>query len=154
MKGAERYQVAMDFNVVQAELLLSAALEPAEVAGTGHDLSGLDPGKYFWRVAGVTREGLEGEFSRVFIFAVVPRAAPAVQRLTLEAETVDLESVLEVKGRTEPGAQLTVDGHPAKVRPDGRFSEHLRKTGQTAVVVRATGADGKVSEETLAVRAR
>lgn len=153
VKGAERYQVAMDFNVVQAELLLSAALEPAEVAGTGHDLSGLDPGKYFWRVAGVTREGLEGEFSRVFIFAVVPKPAE-VQRLTLEAETVDLDSVLEVKGRTEPGAQLTVDGHPAKVRPDGRFSEHLRKTGQAAVVVRATTADGKVTEETLPVRAR
>ncbi len=150
--NAARYQVAMDYNVVQAELLLSAAFDPAVVAATTHELRALDPGKYFWRVAGVTAEGLEGEFSRVSIFAVLPMPTSGAPKL--EARSADLESVIEVVGRTEPGAQLTVDGNPAKVLPDGRFSEHLRKTDRSFVVIRATGADGQVTEERVPVAAR
>jgi hypothetical protein len=153
VSGAASYQVAMDYNVVQAELLLSAALDPADVKGTTHDMSGLDPGQYFWRVAGVTPEGLEGEFSRVSLFAVVapPKAAGPPR---LEAQMADLTSVLEVKGRTDPSVQLTVDGYPAKVLPDGRFCEHLRKTDRSVVVIRATGPDGQFAEEKLAVASR
>jgi hypothetical protein len=157
VNGAATYRIAVDYNVVQADLLLSAALEESDVAGTNHDLRGLDTGKYFWRVAGVTREGLEGEFSRVSIFAVVPRAEPTpppVAAPRLEVQAVDLESVLEVKGRTDPGAQVTVDAHAAKVLPDGRFHEHVRKIGQPFVVIRATGADGQFTEEKLTVPAR
>jgi hypothetical protein len=153
VNNAARYEVAMDYNVVQAELLLSAAFPPANVAETTYAVNALDPGKYFWRVAGVTPEGLEGEFSRVSIFAVMP-AAPAASAPRLEARTEDLESVVEVKGRTDPGATLTVDGHPVKVLPDGRFSEHIRKTGRSSIVLRTTSADGQFTEETLPVAAR
>jgi hypothetical protein len=153
VSGAATYQVAMDYNVKQAELLLSAALESSDITGTDHAMTGLDPGNYFWRVAGVTREGLEGEFSQVSIFAVVPAVAKATGAPPLEARTADLESIVEVAGRTDPGAQITVDGHPAKVLPDGRFREHFRKTGRSVVVIRATGADGQFTEETLPVAA-
>jgi hypothetical protein len=151
--GAHHYQVAIDYNVVQAQLLLSAAFEPADVTGTTHDLTALDPGKYFWRVAGVTPEGLEGEYSRVSIFAVMPIPAAATAP-RLEAQTTDLESVVEVKGHTDAGVKLTVDGYPAKVLPDGRFSEHFRKTGRSFVVIRATSTDGQFTEEKLPVAAR
>jgi hypothetical protein len=157
VNGAHRYHVAMDYNVTQADLLLSAALDQSDVNGTNHDLSGLDPGKYFWRVAGVTPEGIEGEFSRVSLFAVMKQpepSPPAAAGPKLEAQTADLEGVLEVKGRTDPGAQITVDGFAAKVLPDGRFCEHLRKTGEPFVVVRATAADGQFTEEKLPVPAR
>jgi hypothetical protein len=151
--GAARYQVAMDYNVVQAELLLSAAFEPAEVSATAHEMSGLDPGKYFWRVAGVTAEGLEGEFSPVSIFAVMP-IPPASTAPRLSAQAADLETVIEVSGQTDPRARLTVDGHPTKVLPDGRFAEHFRKTGRSVIVVRAEGPDGQFTEETLPVTGR
>jgi hypothetical protein len=151
--GAATYQVAMDYNVKQAELLLSAALESSDITGTEHAMTGLDPGNYFWRVAGVTREGLEGEFSQVSIFAVVPPVPKAAGAPPLEARTADLDSVVEVAGRTDPGAQITVDGHLAKVLPDGRFREHFRKTGRSFIVIRATGTDGQFTEEQLPVAA-
>jgi hypothetical protein len=153
--GAATYQVAMDYNVIQAQLLLSAAFDPASVPGTTHDMTALDPGKYFWRVAGVTPEGLEGEFSTVSIFAVLPVPPPPARSAPrLSAQTVDLESIVEVTGQTEPGAQLTLDGAPAKVLPDGRFSEHLRKTGRDFVVLKVTRTDGQVTEEKIPVAAR
>jgi len=152
--GATTYHVAMDYNLAQADLLLSTALEQSDVAGTSHELNSLDPGKYFWRVAGVTREGLEGEFSRVSIFAVVKQAEPTPVAPRLEAQATDLESVVEVKGRTDPGSQVTVDGNAAKVLPDGQFCEHVRKTGPSVVVIRATAADGQFTEQTLRVPGR
>lgn len=65
MRGAQTYRVAMDYHVHQANLLLSAALDQPGIAATAHELQGLDAGSYFWRVAGVSKEGLEGDFSRV-----------------------------------------------------------------------------------------
>ena len=53
----------MDYNVTQANLLLSAALDEPAVAGTSHDLKGLSLGRYFWRVSAVNKDGLEGAFS-------------------------------------------------------------------------------------------
>src|SRR5438034_4060799 len=57
VRGADTYRVAMDYNLQQADLLLSAALDQPGIAATAHDLQSLDPGKYFWRVAGVSKEG-------------------------------------------------------------------------------------------------
>src|SRR5262249_5035074 len=69
--AADTYRVAMDYNVTQANLLLSAALDAPGLKDTAHELKGLDPGKYFWRVAAVNKEGFEGAFSKVSSFSVV-----------------------------------------------------------------------------------
>jgi hypothetical protein len=151
VRGAETYRVAMDYNVKQASLLLSAALDQPGIAATVHELPGLDPGSYFWRVAGVSKEGLEGDFSKVSLFSVVkpsppepsPGGAPA---LTVGAAAV-LEGILQVKGRTDPGASVTVDGHEVKVRPDGSFSEFVKRSEKEFVVVRATSASGQFTEQ-------
>ncbi len=78
--GADTYRVAMDYNLQQAGLLLSAALDQPGIAATAHDLQSLDPGKYFWRVAGVSKDGLEGDFSKVSLFSVLspPQPEPSV----------------------------------------------------------------------------
>jgi hypothetical protein len=156
VRGAETYRVAMDYNVHRAELLLSAALDQPGIASTTHALSGLDAGSYYWRVAGVSKEGLEGDYSRVSLFSVVPAAAPppaAAPSLTVDATAV-LEGVVLVQGRTDRGASVTVDGHEVRVLADGSFSEFVRKTGRGPVVVRATGADGQVTERERTAAAR
>jgi len=150
VNGAQTYRVAMDYNVQQADLLLSAALDRPGLAATTHDLEGLDPGSYFWRVAGVSKEGLEGEFSRVSLFSVVkaPSPEPAAQApaLTVGVAAV-LEGIVQVKGRTDPGASITVDGHEVKVLPDGSFSEFVKRAEKEPVVVRATDANGLFTEQ-------
>jgi hypothetical protein len=155
VRSAQTYRVSMDYNVQQADLLLSAALDEPGIAATVHDLKGLDPGKYFWRVAGVTKEGIDGDFSKVSLFSVVkpPQPEPSTGfPLTFEAAAV-LEGILHVKGRTEPGASVTVDGREVKVLPDGSFSEFVKRTENESVVVRATSASGQFAERTRAVAA-
>ena len=152
--GAKTYHVAMDYNVQQANLLLSAALDQPGVAASTHELPGLDPGSYFWRVAGVNQEGIEGEFSKVSLFSVVkpPDPSPAGPSLTVDAVAVQ-EGIVQVKGRTNPGVSVTVDGHEVRILADGSFSEFVRTTGKAYVLVRATGANGQFTEEKRAVTA-
>jgi hypothetical protein len=149
------YHVALDFNVSQANLLLSAALDEPAVEGTTHDLVGLAPGRYFWRVAAVTEDGLEGAFSRVSLFSVVQREAPpaspvppkAPPTLVLEPIQEVAPGVVHVSGRTRPGASLTIDGKSVRVLPDGTFREYVRRSSSRTLVVRATDGEGLVSEE-------
>ncbi|HYN01294.1 MAG TPA: FecR domain-containing protein [Vicinamibacteria bacterium] len=157
------YHVAMDYNVTQANLLLSAALDEPGVAGTSHDLKGLSLGRYFWRVSAVNKDGLEGAFSRVSSFAVVepesppqPTPTPGVAPPVLVLQALDevAPGVVHVGGRTDPGATLLVNGTAVRVMPDGSFSEHVRGSGPGEVVIRATGADGQFTEQARAVSKR
>jgi hypothetical protein len=159
--GGETYHVVLDYNVTQAELLIAATLDVPDVRETSHELSGLDPGRYFWRVAALNEAGLTGEFSRVSFFSVepLPEAEPvpipvvsaAVPFLTLAAVVEVAPGVLHVRGTAAPGSEVTVDGYPVKLRGDGSFSEHVRRTHRDDVTVRATSPEGQVAEQTRAV---
>jgi hypothetical protein len=58
-------------------------------------------------------------------------------------------NVLHVKGRTEPGASLTVNGQRVDVQTDGTFNEFitLEKPGRQTVVFRAVSVGGRVNEQ-------
>lgn len=158
------YHVAVDFNVTQANLLLSAALDEAAVSGTSHDLAGLAAGRYFWRVSAVNRDGLEGAFSRTSFFSVVEPEAPVPPvpppspapgpLLVLQSVEEVAPGVIYVGGRTAAGARLEVNGAAVRVMPDGSFGEHLRAPGSRQVLVRSTAADGTVSELSRALPGR
>jgi hypothetical protein len=156
------YRVAMDYNVTQASLLLSAAIDEPGVTSTSHDIKGLNVGRYFWRVSAVNKAGLEGAFSRVSFFAVVepetpqPAPTPGVKPPALVLQALDevAPGVVHVGGRTDPGATVLVNGTAVKVLPDGSFSEYVRRSGPGEVVVRATGADGQFTEQARAVSKR
>jgi predicted phage tail protein len=164
VKNGVTYRVAMDYNVTQANLLLSAALDEPGIPTTAHELKGLNVGRYFWRVSAVNKDGLEGAFSRVSFFAVVPPEAPqpvatpepGQQAPALQLQAIDevAPGVVHVGGRTEAGATVTVDGTPVKVMPDGSFSEYVRRSGTGELVVRATGPDGLFTEQARAVPKR
>lgn len=155
VRNGTTYHVAIDYNVVQANLLLSAALDEQGIRDGFHDLQGLDKGRYFWRVAAVNKEGLEGAYSRVSFFSIVAPAEPVptpepeveVPALTLAAVEEVSPGVVHVHGRTRPGSTLTIDGHEVGVSSDGSFSEYVRKGDRGEVVVRATGPDGQTSEQ-------
>jgi hypothetical protein len=165
VKGGVTYHVALDYNVTQANLLLSAALEETGIQGTAHDLKGLNLGRYFWRVAAVNKDGLEGAFSRVSFFQVVEPEAPPVPvatptpaatppTLVVQAAEEVAPGVVHVGGRAPRGATVTVNGTQVKVLPDGSFSEFVRLSGAGEVVVRATAEDGQFVERSRAVTKR
>jgi hypothetical protein len=163
-RNGTTYRVAMDYNVTQANLLLSAALDQTGIAATSHEIKGLNVGRYFWRVSAVNKDGLEGAPSRVSFFAVVepeapqPTAAatPAAEALTLLVQALEevAPGVVHVGGRTLAGATVTVNGTAVKVMSDGSFSEYVRHSGPSQVVVRATGPDGQFAEQARAVAKR
>jgi len=164
VKNGITYRVAMDYNVTQANLLLSAALDEPGIASTSHDVKGLNVGRYFWRVSAVNSDGLEGAPSRVSYFAVVepealqraPTPTPGPEPPTLVVESLDevAPGIVHVGGRAAAGATVAVDGTTVKVLPDGSFSEYVRHSGRGQIVVRATSADGQFTEQSRSVSKR
>jgi hypothetical protein len=162
--NGDTYHVALDYNVVQADLLLSATLEVPGIRETVHQLQGLDAGRYFWRVAAVNEAGLEGAFSRVSFFSVepLPEAAPvALPEPALDLPFLSLApveevapGVLHVHGRADPASAVTVDGYAVTLLPDGSFSEHVRRTDRVEVTARATSPGGAFSEQSRPVPRR
>lgn len=162
--NGQTYHVSLDYNVVQANLLLSATLDAPGLTRTVHELKGLDPGRYFWRVAAVNEDGLEGAFSRVSFFLVeglpeavaveVPAPAPRLPFVTLAPLSEVAPGILHVHGRADPGSTVTVNGREVVVLADGSFSEHVRRPAGAEVTVRATGPAGQFTEQARTIPRR
>lgn len=152
------YRLAVDYNVMQAELLLAATLDAPGLKETFHELRSLGNGRYFWRVAAVSDAGVEGAFSRPWMFQVVPRPVasagprpPAAPALALEPLAAVAPGIFHLSGRTTPGAELTLNGMPVRVLPDGSFSEHVLQGTGRELLVRSSDAAGRTSERRLRV---
>jgi hypothetical protein len=102
----------MMFNRVVAE---------KKVATTSVDVTGLEPGNYFWRVRAVDDKNQLSETSEAHKFTLVVQGKE--QDMLLEVDNTELQgNVVEVIGRTEPGAALIVNGEQvADMKPDGHF---------------------------------
>ena len=147
--GATSYHVMLDYSAYFNRPIV----DRGGIADSSVQLQGLDTGKYYWRVAAVDKEGVEGAYSEFARFTVVRRGGPgtaggpppplAIQELELRT------NILQIKGRTEPGATVTVNGQRVDVQNDGTFNEFitLDKPGRQMVVVRATGLAGGVNEQ-------
>jgi hypothetical protein len=115
-------------------------------------LRGLDVGKYYWRVAALDKDSNQGQFSDFFRFSVSApgRAAGAGgPPPPLVIQSLEVRSnILQIKGRTEAGASVTVNGQHVPVQDDGSFNEYitLDQAGKQVVAIRATGMNGGVRE--------
>ncbi len=118
------------------------------------ELRGLDVGKYYWRVAAIDRGGEEGSFSDFARFTVASagsggRGDGPPPPLLIESLEVR-QNILQIKGKTEPGATVSVNGQRLDVGADGAFNDFITltqdKPGKQDVVIRATGLNGGVRE--------
>jgi hypothetical protein len=71
----------------------------------------------------------------------------------LTLDVIELrEGQLHVKGHTQPGVTVTVNGERIPVQGDGSFNEQVvLKRGATAVAVRAAGVNGATTEQQLPI---
>lgn len=147
--GAAAYHVLLDYSVSFTRPVVD---RKDWRSGSSIEVRGLDVGTYFWKVAAVDKDGVEGSFSDFARFVVTKPQAGAAQLPAppLAIETLEARgNILQVKGRTEPGASLTVNGQRIDVTANGSFNEYitLEVGAKPLVVIRATGINGGVNEQ-------
>jgi hypothetical protein len=146
--GATSYHLMLDYSAYfNRPIFDRKGIKDATV-----ELRGLDIGKYYWRVA-ADKDDAEGDFSPFFRFTV---SKPSEARAgggpppPLVVDPLDIRTnIVQVKGRTEPGASVTVNGQRVEVQEDGSFNEFitLQEVGKQWVVIRSTGINGGVNEQ-------
>jgi len=145
---ATSYHVMVDYSPYFNRPLVDQVRKDSSV-----ELRGLDTGKYYWRVAAVDANGVEGAFAAFARFTVVRKEGTGAGGGTpppLVIEALDVRTnILQIKGRTEPGATVTVNDQRVDVQGDGAFNEFIQldKVGRQVVVIRSIGINGGVNEQ-------
>jgi hypothetical protein len=146
--GSLSYHVMVDYSPYFNRPLVDQVRKDSSV-----ELRGLETGKYYWRVAALDRDGVEGAFSAFARFTVVRKEGAGGGGGTpppLVIEALDVRAnIVQIKGRTEPGATVTVNDQRVDVQGDGSFNEFIQldKGGRQLVVIRSTSINGGVNEQ-------
>lgn len=132
-------QDAVSYNLrISTTAMFTKTVKEAPVKGTSVDVTGLDPGDYFWNVTATDAKKQTSEVSTTFRFTVVTQGKS--QDMVLEIESTQLHGrVAEIIGRSEPGAALIINGQPVpNIAADGtfrHFTEPLEPGQHTIVVI-------------------
>ena len=91
------------------------------VTGTSADLSGFDPGDYYWNVTAIDSHKKESAPSDAFKFTLIGQGK--TDEMLLEVDGTELHgNLVELIGRTEPNAALIINGEAvADIQRDGHF---------------------------------
>lgn len=111
------------------------------------NVKGLEPGLYYWQVLSVGDNGKESIPSETNAFNLVPAGESGVT-IPLEIEAFSQHGhVIEIKGHTEPGARVLVNGQEAIVDSDGSFRHFTNPlpTGDNYITITAQNQKGGVS---------
>ena len=107
----------------------------------------LKEGDYYWTVASIERQR-GSEPSETCRFSVI-RQDNAGEILLMVERYIQHGKVIEIVGRTEPGATVLVDNQPVfTVDPDGsfqHFTSPLPNTGSNRITITARNSEGKVA---------
>ncbi len=101
---------------VSTTAMFTKTVKDATVHGTAVEITGFDPGEYFWNV-----KATDGKKSAIFKFTLVARGQSQDMVLEIISTQVVGHSA-EIVGKTEPGAALIVNGQSVpNIAPDGNF---------------------------------
>ena len=117
--------------------MFSRVVEDRKVTGTFVEIPGFEPGDYFWDVLATDAQKRVSAPSDTFKFTLATQGKG--QDMFLEVGSTELHgNVVEITGRTEPGAALIINGEPvADIRGDGGFkyfTAPLTRGSQTIVI--------------------
>jgi FecR protein len=117
-------------------------------------IAGLTEGRYYWLVQSVDAHGKESVESERNGFTLITRGSES-EALLLEMEPfVQHGHVIQVRGKTERGARVMVNGEEVPViSPDGSFSYFTPPlpSGESVITVTAQNSRGGVSTQTKRV---
>jgi hypothetical protein len=85
------------------------------------DLTGLEPGDYFWSVTATDAHKRDSAPAEPFKFTLVAQGKGEEMLLDIDSPEIH-GSIVELTGRTDPGAALIIGGEAVvDIQPDGRF---------------------------------
>jgi hypothetical protein len=110
--------------------------------------SNLYAGQYYWRVVGINESGSPGEYSKPRSLTVVQDIEPPLLDVIFPDGPLTDESFL-LKGSTEAGVTLYIDGVPHTINRGGQFEQRIKlKQGFNIVVVEAIDIAGNTNYQT------
>jgi len=138
--------VAYRLHIYSSPLLTRQVLTQ-RLSTTSFTTRGLEPGEYWWNVTAIDAKQQESTESETNKFSLVPQ--PAEEELLLIIDPFILHGrVIEVIGRTEPGATVIInDEQVAFIAPDGRFKHFTRplpSAGAHTITITAQNRRGEV----------
>ena len=123
------------------------------ITGTTAEVSGLDAGDYFWTVTASDAKKETSEVSESFRFTLV--AQGKTQDMLLEITGTQIHGrVVEIIGKTEPGAALLVNGQPVPIiAPDGTFRHFTEplEPGQHTIVIIGENRRGGTAQQKVPI---
>jgi hypothetical protein len=130
--GAVSYELRVSMTS-----MFSRIVEDRKLTATSVEIVGFDQGDYFWDVLATDQEKRVSAPSDTFKFTLATQGKG--QEMLLEVGSTELHgNVVEITGRTEPGAALIINGEQvADIRGDGAFkyfTAPLTRGSQTIVL--------------------
>jgi len=138
---------------VSATAMFTKTVAERTVTGNTAEVSGLDAGDYFWTVTASDAKKETSEVSESFRFTLV--AQGKTQDMLLEITGTQLHGrVVEIIGKTEPGAALLVNGQPVPIiAPDGTFRHFTEplEPGQHTIVIIGENRRGGTAQQKVPI---
>jgi hypothetical protein len=145
--------VSYNLKISTTAMFTRTVKEASGVTGTGVDISGLDGGDYFWNVTATNAKKETSEVSETFRFTLV--AQGKTQDMVLEITGTQIHGrVVEIIGRTEPGAALIVNGQPVPIiAADGTFRHFTEplEPGQHTIVIIGENRRGGTNQQKVTI---
>ena len=133
--------------------MFTKMVKQAKVSGPSTEISGLDAGDYFWNVIAVDATKKTSEVSETFKFSIV--AQGRTQEMMLEVGGTQLHGrVVELFGKTEPGAALIINGQPVpSIGGDGafRFFTEPLEPGEHSIVIVGQNRRGGTAKQQVTI---
>jgi len=133
--------------------MFTKTVKDPTVKGTAVDITGLDPGDYFWTVTATDGKKETSEVSEIFKFTLVAQGKS--QSMLLEIDSTQLHGrVAEIVGRTERGAALIINGQSVpNVSPDGTFRHFTEplEPGQHTISVLGSNRRGGTNVKQVSI---
>jgi hypothetical protein len=145
--------VSYNLKISTTAMFTRTAKEAPGVTGTSVDISGLEGGDYFWNVTATNAKKETSEVSETFRFTLV--AQGKTQDMVLEITGTQIHGrVVEIIGRTEPGAALIVNGQPVPIiAADGTFRHFTEplEPGQHTIVIIGENRRGGTNQQKVTI---
>ncbi|OFV96586.1 MAG: hypothetical protein A3H28_16085 [Acidobacteria bacterium RIFCSPLOWO2_02_FULL_61_28] len=140
---ADTYRLRVSTSPIFATTLYDRRVESTSVR-----LPSLRPGDYYWTVTSIDSGRKESQESEANQFSVIRQDNEG--EILLEVERyVQHGKVIEIIGRTEPGATVLVNNQPVfNVAPNGsfkHFTQPLPSTGPNRITITAQNSEGKIA---------